>query len=334
MALVRAAASEQDAAIFLTAAFTGLRRGELIALRWRDVDFAGSVVRVRSSYADGVLTTPKSGKVRLGSGQELRLAQPSGIGAGCPCVRTQGNAQGTATLSEACQPGDVPSCSRSRVSRRAIPSWEQPWGWLLRSEDASTDGLAVRARAGVPRDDRPVRRDEGLGPDAPPAVGSSPRRSALVVSCRYSPAMTASTRIRTCPAMSLVRPARTRSSIPGTSPVVSRHRSGRCTSMTTRAAHRLSGVSTTAGSSSPSSPPYSRETVVTSRRARPSSSTSDAASATARSAATTAVTSIDDPSPYSHPASSSQAVETWRPRQPTRAAPGLTAACRPKQKRD
>jgi integrase len=63
-ALVRAAASEQDAAIFLTAAFTGLRRGELIALRWRDVDFAGSVIRVRASYGEGGLTTPKSGKVR------------------------------------------------------------------------------------------------------------------------------------------------------------------------------------------------------------------------------------------------------------------------------
>jgi integrase len=31
-ALVRAAASEQDAVVFLTAAFTGLRRGELLAL--------------------------------------------------------------------------------------------------------------------------------------------------------------------------------------------------------------------------------------------------------------------------------------------------------------
>jgi integrase len=63
-ALVRAATSEQDAAIYLTAAFTGLRRGELLALRWRDVDFAGAVIRVRASYAGSQLTTPKSGKVR------------------------------------------------------------------------------------------------------------------------------------------------------------------------------------------------------------------------------------------------------------------------------
>jgi integrase len=62
--LVRAADSEQDGALFLTAAFTGLRMGELLALRWRDVDFAGSTVRVRASYAAGHLTTPKSGKVR------------------------------------------------------------------------------------------------------------------------------------------------------------------------------------------------------------------------------------------------------------------------------
>ena len=52
------------ATIFLTAAFTGLRRGELLGLRWRDVDFDASTIRVRASYAAGKLTTPKSGKVR------------------------------------------------------------------------------------------------------------------------------------------------------------------------------------------------------------------------------------------------------------------------------
>jgi integrase len=64
LALVRAAESEQDAAIYMTAAFTGLPRGELLALRWRDVDFAASVIRVRASYSGGALTMPKSGRVR------------------------------------------------------------------------------------------------------------------------------------------------------------------------------------------------------------------------------------------------------------------------------
>ena len=64
-ALVRAAASAQDGAIYLTAAFTGLRRGELIALRWRDVDFERSAIRVSGSYANGKLTTPRSGHGRV-----------------------------------------------------------------------------------------------------------------------------------------------------------------------------------------------------------------------------------------------------------------------------
>lgn len=62
--LVRAASSEQDGAIYLAAALTGLRRGELLALRWGDVDLAASVIRVSRSYAAHEVTTPKSGKGR------------------------------------------------------------------------------------------------------------------------------------------------------------------------------------------------------------------------------------------------------------------------------
>ena len=53
--LVRAAANERDAAVYLTAAMTGLRRGELVALRWRDVDFPGQALRVRANYSHGEL---------------------------------------------------------------------------------------------------------------------------------------------------------------------------------------------------------------------------------------------------------------------------------------
>ena len=97
--LVDAAASEQDGAIYLTAAFTGLRRGELLALRWRDVDVEGSTLRVRASYADGALTTPKSGKVRsVPMAPERRGGADATAGAGSlggrrrPGVRRRGRA--------------------------------------------------------------------------------------------------------------------------------------------------------------------------------------------------------------------------------------------------
>jgi hypothetical protein len=62
---VRAAESDQDAAVFLTAAFTGLRQGELLALRWRDVDFERRVIRLHRTYKSGNgVDTPKSGRGR------------------------------------------------------------------------------------------------------------------------------------------------------------------------------------------------------------------------------------------------------------------------------
>jgi integrase len=49
-----------DYVMYLTAAMTGLRQGELVALRWRDVDWPGSRIRVRRNYTGGQWGTPKS----------------------------------------------------------------------------------------------------------------------------------------------------------------------------------------------------------------------------------------------------------------------------------
>lgn len=62
--LVRAAESDQDGAIFLTASFGGLRLGELVALRVRDVDFEAETIRVLRNFTHGALGSPKSGKGR------------------------------------------------------------------------------------------------------------------------------------------------------------------------------------------------------------------------------------------------------------------------------
>lgn len=77
MALVRAAESApddsddakrgehaRDGVLYLTAAFTGLRLGELLALRWEDVDFDAATIRVRRNWTDGREGTPKSGRDR------------------------------------------------------------------------------------------------------------------------------------------------------------------------------------------------------------------------------------------------------------------------------
>jgi integrase len=64
-AVARAAESDQVAAAIIVAAYTGLRTGELRALRWGDVDFATSNLHVRRNLpVGGGEGLPKSGKVR------------------------------------------------------------------------------------------------------------------------------------------------------------------------------------------------------------------------------------------------------------------------------
>ena len=58
------AEAEQDAALFHAAAFAGLRMGEILALRWRDIDFRRRTIHVRENWTLGETTTPKGGAER------------------------------------------------------------------------------------------------------------------------------------------------------------------------------------------------------------------------------------------------------------------------------
>jgi integrase len=57
--------------LYLTAAMTGLRQGELIGLRWRDVDLQARKLRVVSPYVRGEFSDPKA----EGSGRSVPLAK-------------------------------------------------------------------------------------------------------------------------------------------------------------------------------------------------------------------------------------------------------------------
>ncbi len=58
------AEDRQDAEIVRVAAYAGLRQSELLAPRWRDVDFARSVLNVARAMSAGVESSTKSGHVR------------------------------------------------------------------------------------------------------------------------------------------------------------------------------------------------------------------------------------------------------------------------------
>jgi integrase len=60
---------------YIVATMTGLRLGELPALRWENVDFIASKIRVERSYSGGRLTTPKSRRSHRAVPMPSRVAQ-------------------------------------------------------------------------------------------------------------------------------------------------------------------------------------------------------------------------------------------------------------------
>jgi integrase len=63
-----------DRVLILTAAMTGGRQGELLALRWRDVDWLVQKARIRRAYVRGQFGTPKSKRSSRGVPLAMRVA--------------------------------------------------------------------------------------------------------------------------------------------------------------------------------------------------------------------------------------------------------------------
>ena len=68
-------ADEEWRTLILVALRTGMRQGELRALRWQDVDLVAGRIFVRQNIVRGHVGTPKSGKPReIALGEEVRAA--------------------------------------------------------------------------------------------------------------------------------------------------------------------------------------------------------------------------------------------------------------------
>ena len=69
------AAEGQLRTMLLVALKTGMRHGELLALRWQDVDLVAGRITVRQNVVRGIIGTPKSGKPReIALGDDVRAA--------------------------------------------------------------------------------------------------------------------------------------------------------------------------------------------------------------------------------------------------------------------
>lgn len=121
-ALADGAASPQDRAIFLTAAFTGLQMGELIALRWGDVDFDTEALHVYGSYSLVTLTAPKSGP------------QPDGADGRAGALRT----------------GRPPAARAARPRRPGVPRRARRVSRRLRAAPPLQEGAGARRTAAAP----------------------------------------------------------------------------------------------------------------------------------------------------------------------------------------
>ena len=171
-----------DAVLYLTAVMTGLRQGELAALRWRDVDWTAAPVRVRRNYTRGQWGTPKSRRSSRAVPMADRLAaelerhfQRSAIRAmttSCSLIRTPD----TPTTPPRCVSGSRRRSCGPRSARSAFTTCATPTArrWRRRAlrYARSRSGWATRTtrRPRSTRTSRRTRRKARGWPRSPSGV--------------------------------------------------------------------------------------------------------------------------------------------------------------------
>jgi len=139
--LLLAALPARDRALWATALYAGLRRGELMGLRWRDVDLARGVIEVRQAWdpKEHLMVAPKSqaGTRRVPIAAVLRaFLAPAQLAAPAdPEVLVFGM-------------GTVPFCASS-VSERAQRAWKKAGHQAICLHDCRHTFASLMIAAGV-----------------------------------------------------------------------------------------------------------------------------------------------------------------------------------------
>jgi integrase len=115
-----------DRVLYLTAVMTGLRQGELLGLRWRDIDWSAGRVRVRQNFVRGHWGTPKSRRGSRSVPPIASLASSSGTTNARP-------SRATTTWSSR-----IPTPARSSTTRRSAAATRRRFATPGCARSAST----------------------------------------------------------------------------------------------------------------------------------------------------------------------------------------------------
>jgi integrase len=125
---------------------TGLRRGELLGLRWKDVDFLERRLHVRQQFVRNEITTPKSkaGRRSLGLGPVAVEALEEQYRA-TRCRADESIVFCHPALGTPLDPSKLTRYARKALDKAEVPSAFRPWHGMRHT------ALTETAAAGVPR---------------------------------------------------------------------------------------------------------------------------------------------------------------------------------------